>query len=143
MHLERTVMVSRPAEVVFDFLASGPRCTRWRQGIREIARMTSSTGVGAVYRQVLIGPGGHDIDGDFVVTDFERPHRLGFAIVAGPARPTGSFLLTERDAQHTEVRFSLDAEAHGIQRVLFPLWARQMRHEISQLDQLKNVLENA
>lgn len=141
MHAERTVTVARPAEVVFEFLAAGPRCTRWREGIREIARMTSTTGLGAVYRQVMIGPGGHDIDCDYLITAYDPPRRLDFAIVAGPARPTGSFELAERDGGYTQVSFRLDASPRGLRRLLAPMWARVLRHQVGQLDRLKTVLE--
>jgi uncharacterized protein YndB with AHSA1/START domain len=142
MHAERTVVVGRPIDIVFEFLAAGPRCTRWREGIREIARMTNTTGLGSVYRQVMIGPAGHDIDCDYLVTGYDPPRRLEFEIVAGPVRPRGHFELIARDEQHTEVRFFLDAEIHGVRRVLAPVWERVMRREVEQLDQLKTVLED-
>jgi uncharacterized protein YndB with AHSA1/START domain len=143
MHAERTVIVARPADEVFDFLAAGPRCTRWRDGIREIARMTAHPGVGAVYRQVMIGPGGYDIDCDYLVTGYDPPRRLDFAVVAGPARPTGSFELTDVNGDHTQVTFRLDASPRGLRRLMAPLWARVLRHQVAQLERLKTVLEGA
>lgn len=142
MHAEGTVVVGRPVEVVFEFLASARRCTRWRSGIREIGRMTHRKGSGAVYRQILIGPGGRDMDGDFVVTGFEPPHRLEFAVIAGPVRPVGRFELTECGQQFTEVRFVLDAQARGLRRLMMPVWGRMMRNEVAQLDRLRDALEN-
>ena len=82
MQLERTVLISAPVDEVFDFLADGPRCTAWRDGVREIARMTTASGAGAVYRQVVSGPGGRDIDSDVLVTAYDPPHRLDEAIAA-------------------------------------------------------------
>ena len=141
MHAERTVAVARPAEVVFDWLASGQRSALWRESVRELALMTSATAEGAVFRQVIHGPGGRDIDCDYLITRYDPPHRLEFAVVAGPARPTGSFELVERDA-HTHVTFCLDAAPRGLQRLMAPLWSRVLRAEVAQLDKLKTVLEN-
>ena len=141
MHAERTIVVARPAEVVFEYIASGPRTAEWREGVRELALMTSSIGEGAVYRQVIGGPAGHDVDCDYVITRYDPPRRLEFAVVAGPARPTGSFELTERDGR-TQVRFCLDAAPRGLRRLLAPLWSRALRAEVAQLDRLKSVLES-
>lgn len=141
MHAERTVSVARPADVVFDSIASGPRCAQWRDGVRELRLMTNSTGQGAIYRQVIAGPGGHDIDCDYLITGYDPPRRLEFAVVAGPARPTGSFELLDRDGA-TQVTFCLDVTPRGLRRLLAPLWARVLRHQVAQLDRLKTVLEN-
>jgi hypothetical protein len=141
MHLERTVHIACPADEIFDFLAAGPRCARWRAGVREIARMTTASGLGAVYRQIVSGPGGRPIDGDYLVTGYDRPSRLDFAVVAGPARPTGSFVLHAVDDAHTQVTFSLDVRAPGVHKLLAPYWNRRLRQEIEHLDRLKDVLE--
>lgn len=140
MHAERTVVVARPAEAVFEFLAEGPRGALWRDGVREITRMTNSTGVGAVFRQVKAGPGGRQIDCDYLITEYAPPTSLEFAVVAGPVRPTGSFALVERDG-HTQVTFRLDAHASGLRRLAAPFWSSALRHEVAQLDRLKTVLE--
>jgi uncharacterized protein YndB with AHSA1/START domain len=141
MHAERTVVVACPADVVFEYVAAGPLSADWREGVRELALMTSSAGQGAVYRQVINGPGGRDIDCDYLITRYDPPHRLEFAVVAGPARPSGSFELLERDG-HTQVTFCLDAAPRGLFRLMAPLWSRALRAEVAQLDRLKTVLES-
>ena len=141
MHAERTVVVARPIDVVFEFIASAPYSAQWRDDVRELALMTNSTGVGAVFRQIIAGPGGHDIDCDYLITGYDPPRRLEFAVVAGPARPTGAFELLELDG-HTQVTFCLDAAPSGLRRLLAPLWAHVFRAEVAQLDRLKAVLEN-
>jgi uncharacterized protein YndB with AHSA1/START domain len=141
MHAERAVTVARPAEVVFEVLASGAPGYQWREGVRELTLMTNSTEQGAVYRQVITGPGGRDIDCDYLITGYDPPRRLEFAIVAGPARPTGSFELVDRDG-HTEVTFCLDVAPRGLRLLLAPLWSRVLRSEVAQLDRLKTVLES-
>lgn len=140
MYAERTVVVARPAEVVFDVLASGSQSSRWRDGVRDVALMTESAGLGAVYRQVMSGPGGHDIDCDYLITGYDPPRRLEFAVVAGPVRPTGSFELVDREG-HTQVTFRLDTAARGLRRLTVPFWSRAVRREVAQLDRLKAVLE--
>lgn len=143
MYAERTVVVDRPPEAVFEFLADGTRSPQWRKGVRELTLMTRWTDVGAVYRQVIAGPGGREIDCDYLITGFAAPHRLEFVVVAGPARPFGSFRLEAREGGATQVTYRLDAVPRGLRRLLAPLQARGLRREVENLDRLKSVLEQA
>jgi hypothetical protein len=127
-HAEHTVTVNRPAGAIFDYLADGTHNAEWRSGVLEIERTSPGNGQGATYRQVLSGPGGRQIDGDYQVT-------------AGPARPSGMFELTETTPGTTTVRFTLDLRPSGLMKLLTPMIARQVRHEVAQLDTLKTVLE--
>jgi uncharacterized protein YndB with AHSA1/START domain len=141
MHAERTLVVSRPIDEVFEFLADGTRRMLWRPGIREVSLMTNATQLGAVYRQVVAGPGGRDVDCDYLITGWEPPTRLEFAVVAGPVRPTGSIELAEREANHTQITMRLDGAPQGLRRLLAPMWARGMAGELGYLDRLKSVVE--
>ena len=64
-HAEHTTAINRPVDDVFSYLADGMHNREWRSGVLEIERTSSTDGVGATYRQVLAGPGGRRIDGDF------------------------------------------------------------------------------
>src|SRR6266851_7365898 len=140
-HAEHTVTIDRPARTVFDYLADGTHNAEWRAGVVEIERTSSASGEGATYRQILAGPGGRQIDGDYRVTVFDPPTRLEFQVVAGPALPAGVFELTETTPGTTTVRFTLELRPPGLMKLLTPMIARQVRHEVAQLDTLKTVLE--
>jgi uncharacterized protein YndB with AHSA1/START domain len=141
-HAEYTVTVDRPARAVFDYLADGTHNREWRSGVLDIERTTAATGEGAAYRQVLAGPGGRRIAGDYRITTFTPPQRLEFLVTAGPARPSGVFELTD-GGQATVVRFTLDLQPTGLMKLMTPMIARQMRREVGQLETLKKVLEQA
>ncbi|HEX2322039.1 MAG TPA: SRPBCC family protein [Streptosporangiaceae bacterium] len=142
-HAERTVTIRRPTEDVFDYLADGTHNPEWRSGVIEIQRTSAADGQAATYRQVLSGPGGRPMDGDYRVTVFEPPRRLEFVVTAGPARPSGTFELTEGPEQgSTVVRFALDLEPTGVMRLMSPMITKQMRREVAQLDSLKARLES-
>jgi uncharacterized protein YndB with AHSA1/START domain len=141
MHAEHTVTIGRPPEDVFGYLADGTHNKEWRNGVLEIERSTDADGQGAEYRQVLAGPGGRRIDGDYRVTVFDPPRRLEFLVTAGPARPRGVFELTENPDHSTKVRFALDVEPAGMMRIMTPMISRTMRSEVAQLDTLKKILE--
>src|SRR5579859_6313872 len=140
-HAEHTVTISRPPRDVFDYLADGTHNREWRAGVLEISRTSADDGQGATYRQVLAGPGGRRIDGDYRVTVFDPPRRLEFLVTAGPARPAGAFELTEAPDRSTRVRFVLDLHPSGFMKLMTPMIARQMRSEVAQLDALKAILE--
>jgi uncharacterized protein YndB with AHSA1/START domain len=86
-HAERTVTVNRPARAVFDYLADGTHNVEWRTGVLEIERTSAGGGEGATYRQILAGPGGRRIDGDYKVTVFNPPARLVFQVTPGQHGP--------------------------------------------------------
>lgn len=142
-HAEHTITVSRPAREVFDYLADGTHNREWRAGVLQIERTSADNGEGATYRQVLAGPGGRRIDGDYRVTAFDPPRRLEFQVIAGPARPAGAFELTENPDHSTRVRFVLDLKPAGLMKLMTPMITRQMRREVAQLDTLKTIIERA
>jgi uncharacterized protein YndB with AHSA1/START domain len=139
-HAEHTITVNRPAREVFDYLADGTHNREWRSGVLEIERTSAADGEGATYRQVLSGPGGRRIPGDYRVTVFDPPRRLEFLVTAGPARPSGIFELAEV-GRATTVRFALDLRPTGVARLMAPMIAKQMQREVAQLDTLKTLLE--
>jgi uncharacterized protein YndB with AHSA1/START domain len=143
-HAEYTVTIRRPAADVFGYLADGTHNPEWRAGVIDISRTSAADGLDSTYRQVLSGPGGRRIDGDYRITVFEPPRRIEFVVTAGPARPSGTFELTD-GAEHgsTVVRFALDLQPAGMMRLMAPVIARQMRQEVAQLDSLKKILEDA
>src|SRR6266567_1381439 len=141
-HAEHTVMINRPAHEVFDYLADGTHNRDWRSGVLEIEKASAGEGEGTSYRQVLAGPGGRRIQGDYRVTVFDPPRRLEFLVTAGPARPSGTFELTETPDHSTLVKFALDIKPAGLMKLVTPMITRQMRSEVAQLDALKTILES-
>lgn len=139
---ERSVTVERAIDEVFAYLADGRNNVRWRDGVLEIEPATEATGEGVTYRQVLKGPAGRPIRGDYRITRHDRPHTLEFAVIAGPARPTGRFRLEPAGDGRTRVTFVLELEPRGPSRLLAPLIRRQMQREVAALDQLRGQLES-
>jgi len=142
-YAEHAVTVNRPASEVFDYLADGAHGREWRIGVLEVERTSATSGEGATYRQVLAGPGGRRIDGDYRITVYNPPQRLEFQVTAGPARPNGVFELTENPDRSTRVRFALDVRPTGVMRLMTPMIAKQMQREVAALDSLKAILERA
>ncbi|MET3172539.1 hypothetical protein GU243_20920 [Pseudarthrobacter psychrotolerans] len=142
-HAENETTISRAPEDVYAFLADGLNNQAWRSGIQAIALKSGAAGaLGAVYSQTLSGPGGRPIDGDYEITAAEPGRLLAFKVVAGPARPTGEYHLSEVSGG-TKVRFTLDLQPKGLMKLMGPVITRTMEAEVAQLATLKTVLEAA
>jgi len=136
---ERTISIRRPVDQVFRFLADGRTATQWRSGVIEVSK-ASGDGVGAVYRQVVRGPGGRAIDADYEITALEQDARIAFRTITGPVRPTGEFAF-EAMGEATILTFTLEAELAGWRRLVFGrLVQSTMEGEMRALDQLQDVL---
>jgi len=137
---ERTITINQPASAVFAVIADGTKAPLWRPGVLDVA-LASGSGVGAIYRQGVRGPGGRRIDADYEVTALEPDRRLEFRAIAGPVRPEGSFEL-EEIGSGTALTFRLHAELGGWKRlVLGGAVQATMDAEMRALDRLRDLLE--
>ena len=136
----RTVVIGRPIEAVFAYVADGERATEWRSGVLDV-RHTSGDGVGAIYRQGVKGPGGRRIAADYEVTAYEPNERLAFRAIAGPVRPTGEYRF-EALPEGTRLTLSLNAELGMFKGLLMGRAVQgSMDAEMAALDRLKARME--
>ncbi len=136
-HAEETVAVPREIDHVFAFLADGLNEPLWRPDVIDVSLETAGvTGLGAVWVQKMRGPGGRPISGDYRITSYLPPTRLDFEVIAGPARPIGSFRLREVDTTTTEVTFVLDLTPRGLMRLMTPMIEKQVASEARAIHQL-------
>jgi uncharacterized membrane protein len=135
-----TVVIGRPIEVVYAFIADGETGPRWRSGILDIKRV-SGTGVGTRYSQSVRGPMGRRIASDYQITVHEPNRRLEFQVTAGPVRPHGRYDF-EATEGGTRLTFSLDAELSGLRKLFMgSMVQRTMDAEVGALEKAKRVLE--
>ncbi|MDQ0032252.1 SRPBCC family protein [Arthrobacter bambusae] len=140
-HAENEVSINRPANDVYAFVADGLNNKLWRPTVQSAALASGEPGTkGAVYSQSLSGPGGRPIAGDYEITAAEPNKRLDFQVIAGPARPKGSFTLQESDGT-TILRFALDLQPKGFMKLMGSMITKTMQSEVGQLGALKAVLE--
>lgn len=139
-HAEDTVTVGRPIAEVFAFLADGTNDPRWRPEVTSISHV-SGTGVGTQYAQTMKGPGGRSIKGDYRITVYDEPTRLGFEVIAGPARPVGLFTLREVQPGSTEVTFTMDLKPKGLMVLMTPMINKQVQKEVGNLANLPAALD--
>lgn len=140
-HAKHTVTVPRPIAEVYAFLADGLNEPKWRPDVTNV-RLASGTAsrVGAVYAQTMKGPGGRSIKGDYRITATEVPTRLEFEVIAGPARPVGSFELAEASPASTEVSFTLDLVPKGLMKLMSSMIAKQVESEAAAIKRLPDAM---
>lgn len=138
---KHSVTIGRPAEAVFDHIADGTRNATWRGPIVDVVLLAGNGAAGSVWHQLVRGAGGRVAEADYRVAAFERPHRYGFELVAGPTLGAGEYTLTEVAPAVTRVTLELSLRPRGMLPGLTGLVRRQMGNELDSLDRLRGVLE--
>jgi uncharacterized membrane protein len=133
------IVINRPREHVYAFLADPENDKQWREGVLDLKRVSGS-GVGARYAQGVKGPGGRRIAADIEITELKPGEAIAFKTVTGPVRPRGRYQLDAADGG-TRVRFELESDMKGVQRLLGPMVQKTMNSEVRQLASLKRIIE--
>jgi uncharacterized membrane protein len=133
------IVIKRPREDVFAFLADPENDPQWRSGVLDLKRVSGS-GIGARYTQGVKGPGGRRIPADIDITELTPGEAIAFRTIAGPVRPRGRYVLAAANGG-TRVRFELEADLKGVKRLLAPMVQKTMNNEVGQLESLKRVIE--
>jgi uncharacterized membrane protein len=140
---EYDVIIKRDAMSVYDFLLDVRNLPSWRAGIRSIELESGAAGTkGALYRQIIAGPGGRTVSGNFEITEARPGAEIQYKARAGTERMHGGYYLSTEGGS-TRVRFALEREPRGILARLGSPFRRRMKAEVCQLEQLKSVLEQA
>jgi uncharacterized protein YndB with AHSA1/START domain len=125
---EATVVIDRPIEEVFAFLADGENDPKFSPRVLEIAKATDGPpGVGSVFKS-KVKDAGMTTQREFELTEFVPPTRIRWAersknIVT--ATEGGYDLVPEGDG--TRVRIYNVLEGHGFGKLIAPLALRSAR----------------
>jgi Polyketide cyclase / dehydrase and lipid transport len=146
---DNVVVIARPREEVFAFLADLENVPTWNPAI-EVTWKTSSSavGVGTTYRQVRAWPKRNEET--IEVTVFEPPHRLMVEGQIGPFRAQVGYML-EVDAEAgvgteaTRLTNWVELEPPSIiSALVVPMAASQIKTSVaSNLETLKRILEDS
>jgi uncharacterized protein YndB with AHSA1/START domain len=139
---QRTVVINRPPEEVFEFFTDPGNDPKWRPQVKEIAAQ-GPAGVGSTIHQVVAGPGGRRVPADIEVTAYEPSSDYAFRVTAGPVRPTGSFRFVP-SGSGTETTFALNVELTAAKKLFLskPV-QRSMDAEMASLDEAKMLIESS
>jgi uncharacterized membrane protein len=140
-HAEDSLIIDRPVKTVFDFVLDGANGPLWRPDTTDAQlRPGKPLGVGAVFKQGMKGPGGR-IDADYEIVECRPNEWIKFQVVAGPARPVGTYQF-ESSGKSTTVTFVLDFQPRGLARLLDGMINKNMQAEVGNLSNLKSYLES-
>jgi carbon monoxide dehydrogenase subunit G len=136
---ENTVIIRRPVEEVFAFLADFENVPRWNDAIVETTKTSPGpVGVGTTYRQARSVP--TRSEERFEVTAFEPPRRLEVQGQIGPFRARIGYLL-EPAGSGTRLRNAVDLGSSGPLSLVAPLVASRVKHAVAaNLETLEQLL---
>jgi uncharacterized protein YndB with AHSA1/START domain len=120
-----TVVIDRPVEEVFDFLADGTNDPKFSPRVQEIRKTTDGPpGVGTVYAST-VKDAGFKTKREFRLTEFERPSRIRWTEISKNlvSVPEGGYDLAP-EGSGTRLTFFNRFEGHGVGKLMAPLALR-------------------
>ena len=140
--ISSTIMIYRPAGVVFDFISSAANDFEWQYGTLASGPTTATApGAGTTFQTIghLMG---RRVHGTFEVTEYEAGRRYGFRSLSGPMQIVTLFTLEmERGATRVHVK----TEANPVnwmdtnERAMTRYMQKQMRDDLAMLREILEV----
>ncbi len=139
--IEHSVMIERPVEDVWAYVSDPANNPVWQGPVIEVrAGADVPLEVGSRFHEDMQFLG-RRIELTWVVTEYEPPRRSAVRTVSGPVPMLGSYLL-EPVSEGTRFTMGADMDAHGLLRLVKPVFARMVRREgASSCQMLKELLE--
>jgi len=140
-HIEREIVINRPVDEVFDFLADGRNEPQYNPNMLR-AEQTSAgpVGPGTQFRTEVTN-NSRSMEMIYEFTVYERPQRLVGRTIKGPidVQSTETF---DSVPGGTHFRWVMELEARGIFKLMSPLVARRMGRNLDTLlANIKRLLE--
>ncbi len=143
LHIEREIIIERPVEAVFDFLADGRTEPRYNPHMLRAEQIPAGPiGRGKRFRTVVKGRG-RPQEMSYEITDYDRPRRLASRLIAPlPVMDVCSTETFDRVPVGTRLRWVWDVEPRGVFTLLSPLLSRLLNRRLAGvLTNIKGVLE--
>jgi uncharacterized protein YndB with AHSA1/START domain len=113
-----SVIIERPVEEVFDFMADFSSDAEWRSGVVAMRQTSPQRCVGATHVEVRRVPG-RTIETPAEVVAFVPNRLITFQRTSGPIRPRGTYRYAPVPGG-TRLTFLLEVPLHGAWRALTP-----------------------
>ena len=142
MHVERTLTVPRPVEVVFDYLADFTHTNDWDPGTVETRRTSGDGGVGTTYANTSEFMG-RKVDLHYETITFERPGRLQFRGTNKQATATDTMTFTKAaDGTATEIHYRAVFDFGRLVNLVAPLFVKPKVEKLADetVEQIKRTL---
>jgi len=131
-HIEREIIINRPVDEVFDFLADGCNEPHYNPHMLR-AEQTSAGPVGpGMQFRTEVTNNGQSMEMVYEITAYERPQRLAGRTIKGPiaVQSTETFASVPGG---THFRWVMELEPSGIFKLMSPLVARRMGRNLDTL----------
>jgi uncharacterized membrane protein len=136
-----SVVIARPVDVVFAFVADHENLPAWTVGVKQSQRLTAGPpAAGARYRVVgtMLG---RPVESSYQLTALEPDHGVA-ATMTSPMFGFCEQYRFESDQDGTRVRMSAAVEPRGVFRLLAPIMTAGVRRQVrADHRRLKAVLE--
>ncbi len=140
IRVEKSVMIDRPSDDVFAYVADQRNAIHWQSGIVEIRRLSDGPpGVGTrhAFVRTLMG---RQIAGENEYVDYEPGRRVAFRTTSGPAL-LASYIV-EPTTAGTRLTATIEMDVSGVLSLAEPLVAAGLRRDVvANLRRLQTILE--
>lgn len=122
-HVTGSILIDRPIEVVFDYVADQTREPEYNPEMVSSERLTDGPiGVGTRFHAVMRSEG-REMPMDIEVTVFERPTRMASHTELQPMEIDGALCFT-REGRATRMTWDWELHPHGVLRLAGPMLTR-------------------
>jgi uncharacterized membrane protein len=141
--IERSIVIERPLEEVWDFVQDTSKDAMWQTTLVESQVLTEGPRRVGTQVQEVRRFLGVQIPMTLELTEFEPRHRSSLRAVSGGIPLSGSYLLEPLDGG-TKLTVTGQLEAHRLFKLTEPVFARMTSRELeASLGHLKDLLEAA
>lgn len=139
---EHRVMIERPIEEVFAFVADPENDTLWQSTTLEAEQISEGpVGEGATFRTTTKFLG-RRFDTTYELVKYEVPHKQCYRLTSGPIPGEICYYFEPADDSSTRFKQNFDVEVGGFFRLAEPLVARAVRRQMeADMATLKDMLE--
>jgi len=143
IHVHDSVVIARPVEQVFAFVADHQNLPAWTVGVKNSERLTDGPPADGSRYRVVGSMLGRVIESSYQVTAFE-PGRGFDGTMSSPAFGFTEQYRFEPDRDATRVSMTASVEPRGLFRLLGPVMAAGVRRQVrADHRRLKTVLERS
>lgn len=143
INVEVGMIINRPIEDVFAFVANLENLSKWDTDFQEAKRLTSTpNGVGATYQCLLKYPGGKTATQKVETTEYTENMKITYESEPTKIAKARVSIRFEPVAEGTKITSLLQPEFYGLLRLLEPLMTGAIRRShTAHLSNLKPLLE--
>jgi hypothetical protein len=140
--VEKSIVINKPVEKVFDFVTAEGNYTKWQAGVQEVIEGGARNTVGSQFTEVRKFMG-QEMRTTLELTDFKPNAVWAARVVKGPV-PYNVNMTFEGTEAGTKITTCVDGEPKGFFKLAENMVAGQLEKSLTEDQQkLKEILENS